>query len=95
MNIATIIISAVSFIALFWILYIYSVRRARDLVQLELESHSENITEKKQTIRVVGNDQSEDTNEVSVDTKPASVLKPEQLNRNVQIKPSIAAGVVR
>jgi hypothetical protein len=95
MNITTVIISAVSFIALFWILYIYSVRRARDLVQLELESHSENITEGKHTIRVVGSDQPEDTNEVSVDTKPASALKPDQLNRNVQIKPSIAAGVVR
>ena len=95
MNITTVIISAVSFIALFWILYIYSVRRARDLVQLELESHSENITEEKHTIRVVGSDQPEDTNEVSVDTKPASALKPDQLNRNVQIKPSIAAGVVR
>jgi hypothetical protein len=95
MSIATLIILAVSFIALFWILYTYSVRRAQYLVQLELESHSENITEEKQTIRVVGSDLPEETKEVSVDTKPASALKPDQLNRNVQIKPSIAAGVVR
>jgi hypothetical protein len=95
MSIATVIISAISFIALFWILYIYSVRRARDLVQLELESHSENNTEEEHTIRIVGSDQSKDANEVSVDREPASALKPDQLNRNVQIKPSIAAGVLR
>jgi hypothetical protein len=95
MSIATVIISAISFIALFWILYIYSVRRARDLVQLELESHSENNTEEKHTIRIVGSDQSKDANEVSVDTKPASTFKSDQLKRDVQIKPSIAAGVLR
>jgi hypothetical protein len=95
MSIATVIISAVSLVALFWILYIYSVRRARYLVRLELESFSENMAEEEQTIDVVGIYQPIDANRVSINTQAASAIKSHQVDQNVQIKPSVAAGVGR
>jgi len=92
MSIATVIISAVSLVALFWILHIYAVRRARYLVGLELESVSENITEQEQSIDVVDIYQPRDTNEVSINTQADSAIKSHQINQNFRIKPSIAAG---
>jgi hypothetical protein len=102
MSMGTVIISAVSLVAIFWILYAYSVRRARFLVALESEILSVNLAEEKQTIDVVDNYQTKDTieqprdiNEVPRDEKTASEIKSHQINQNVQIKPSLAAGVGR
>jgi hypothetical protein len=96
----TVIISAVSLVAIFWVLYAYSVRRARYLVELESEILSVNLAEKKQTIDVVDSYQTKDTieqprdiKEVPRDEEAASAIKSHQLNQNVQIKPSLAAGV--
>jgi hypothetical protein len=63
MSIGTVIISAVSLVALFWILYTYSVRRAGYLVEFESEIHSVNLAGEKQTIDVVDSYQTRETNE--------------------------------
>ena len=63
MSIGTVIISAVSLVATFWILYTYSVRRARYLVELESEILSVNPAGEKQTMEVVDGDQTRDANE--------------------------------
>jgi hypothetical protein len=74
----TVIISAVSLVAIFWILYAYSVRRARYLVELESEILSVNLAGEKQTIDVVDNfqtrntiEQPRDINKVYIDKKAA------------------------
>jgi len=95
MSIANVIISAVILVAIFWILYIYSVRRARYLVRLELESLSANMAEEEQRIDVVGTYQSRDTNGVSINPQAATAIKSHQINPSVRIKPSIAIGVGR
>ena len=102
MSIATVIISAASLVAIFWILYAYSVRRARYLVELESEIISVNLAEEEQPIDVADGYQTKDTldqprdiNEVPIDEKAASAIKSHQLNQNVQINPSLAAGVGR
>jgi len=95
MSIATVIISAVILVALFWILYIYSVGRARYLVRLELESLSENMARDEQTIDVFGTNQPADTNEVVINTQSATATTSHQPNQNVRIKPSIAPGIGR
>ena len=78
MSIGTVIISAVSLVAIFWILYTYSVRRARYLVELESEILSVNLAGEKQTIDVVDsyqtretNKQLRDINKVYIDKKAA------------------------
>ena len=78
MFIGTVIISAVSLVAIFWILYTYSVRRARYLVELESEILSVNLAGEKQTIEVVdsyqtrdANEQLRDINKVYIDKKAA------------------------
>jgi hypothetical protein len=78
MSIGTVIISAVSLVAIFWILYTYSVRRARHLVELESELLSVNLAGEKQTIEVVdsyqtrdANEQLRDINKVYIDKKAA------------------------
>ncbi len=78
MSIGTVIISAVSLVAIFWILYTYSVRRARYLVKLESEILSVNLAGEKQTIDVVDsyqtretNKQLRDINKVYIDKKAA------------------------
>ncbi len=78
MSIGTVIISAVSLVAIFWILYTYSVRRARYLVELESEILSVNLAGEKQTIEVVdsyqtrdANEQLRDINKVYIDKKAA------------------------
>ena len=78
MSIATVIISAASLVAIFWILYTYSVRRARHLVELESEILSVNLAGEKQTIEVVdsyqtrdANEQLRDINKVYIDKKAA------------------------
>ena len=78
MSIGTVIISAVSLVAIFWILYTYSVRRARYLVELESELLSVNLAGEKQTIEVVdsyqtrdANEQLRDINKVYIDKKAA------------------------
>jgi hypothetical protein len=78
MSIGTVIISAVSLVAIFWILYTYSVRRARHLVELESELLSVNLAGEKQTIEVVNsyqtrdaNEQLRDINKVYIDKKAA------------------------
>ncbi len=78
MFIGTVIISAVSLIAIFWILYTYSVRRARYLVELESEILSVNLSGDKQTIEVIdsyqtrdANEQLRDINKVYIDKKAA------------------------
>ena len=78
MSIGTVIISAVSLVAIFWILYTYSVRRARYLVELESEILSVNLTGEKQTIEVAdsyqtrdANEQLRDINKVYIDKKAA------------------------
>ena len=78
MSIGTVIISAVSLVAIFWILYTYSVRRARHLVELESELLSVNLAGDKQTIEVVdsyqtrdANEQLRDINKVYIDKKAA------------------------
>jgi hypothetical protein len=72
------------------------------LVELESEILSLNLAEEKQTIDVADNYQTKDTieqprdiNEVPRDEKAASAIKSHQLSQNVQIKPSLAAGVGR
>ena len=102
MSIGTVIISAVSLVAIFWILYTYSVRRARYLVELELEILSVNLAREKQTADVVDSYQIRDTIEqprdiknVPIDKKAASATKSHQINQNVQINPSLAAEVGR
>lgn len=95
MSIATVIISAVILVALFWILYIYSVGRARYLVRLELESLSENTAKDEQAIDGIGINQPGDTNEVSINTQSATATTSHQTNQNVRMKPSIAPGVGR
>ena len=78
MSIGTVIISAVSLVAIFWILYTYSVRRARHLVELESELLSVNLAGEKQTIEVDdsyqirdANEQLRDINKVYIDKKAA------------------------
>ena len=78
MSMGTVIISAVSLVAIFWILYTYSVRRARYLVELESEILSVNLAGEKQTIEVVdsyqtrdANEQLRDINKVYIDKKAA------------------------
>ena len=78
MSIGTVIISAVSLVAIFWILYTYSVNRARYLVELESEIHSVNLAGEKQTIDVVdsyqtrgANEQLREINKVYIDKKAA------------------------
>ncbi len=78
MSAGTVIISAVSLVAIFWILYTYSVRRARYLVELESEILSVNLAGEKQTIEVVdsyqtrdANEQLRDINKVYIDKKAA------------------------
>ena len=95
MSMGTVIISAVSLVAIFWILYAYSVRRARYLVELESEILSVNLAEEKQTIDVADSEQSRDINKVPMNKKAVSAIKSHQKNQNVQIKPSLAAGVGR
>ena len=102
MSMGTVIISAVSLVAIFWMLYTYSVRRARYLVELESEILSVNLAEEKQTIDVADSYQTRDTSEqprdikeVPIDKKAVSATKSHQINQNVQIKPSLAAGVGR
>ena len=72
MSVVNVIISAISLVALFWILYVYSVRRARYLVSLELESLSENMTEEEQTIDIADTCHPNDTNTVYVNTQAAT-----------------------
>jgi hypothetical protein len=102
MSIATVIISAASLVAIFWILYAYSVRRARYLVELESEILSVNLAEEEQSIDVADSyqtrdtsEQSRDINKVPINKKAASAIKSHQKNQNVQIKPSLVAGVGR
>ena len=78
MSMGTVIISAVSLVAIFWMLYTYSVRRARHLVELESELLSVNLAGEKQTIEVVdsyqtrdANEQLRDINKVYIDKKAA------------------------
>jgi hypothetical protein len=98
----TVIISAVSLVAIFWILYAYSVRRARYLVELESEILSVNLAKEKPTIDVTdgyqtrdAREQSRNINKVPVNKKAASAITSHQKNQNVQIKPSLVAGVGR
>jgi hypothetical protein len=54
MSIANFIILATILVAVFWVLHIYAVHRARYLVKLELESLSGSVVEREQTIDVDG-----------------------------------------
>lgn len=65
------------------------------MVELESEILSVNLAEEKQTIDVADSEQSRDINMVPMNKKAVSAIKSHQKNQNVQIKPSLAAGVGR
>ena len=95
MDIANVIISTIVIFAIFWVLYIYSVRRARYLVQQESEFLQENMAEKEKASVVVAHDQPEGREQASTIKRSKPVEKPHQKNRNIRIKPSIAFGAGR
>ena len=95
MDIANVIISTVVIVAIFWVLYIYSVRRARYLVQQELESLQESMAEKEKASVVVATEQPETRTDASTIKRSKSVVKSDQKNQHFRINPSIALGTGR
>ena len=95
MDMASVIISTVVIVAIFWVLYIYSVRRARYLVQQELESLQDNMAEKEKASAVVVAKRPDGGTGASAIKRSKSVAKPDQENQNFRINPSIALGTGR
>lgn len=95
MDIANVIISTIVIVAIFWVLYIYSVRRAQYLVQQELESLQENNAEKEKASVVVATEQPEGRTYASTIKRSKPVAKSDQKNQNFRINPSIALGTGR
>ena len=95
MSFVTTIIPAVSVVALFWILHVYAVRRARYLVRIELESFSENMAEKEEVVDSINTSQVKDAKKVSPKKQTAGGVKSHQIHPNDQTAPSMAMGTAR
>jgi hypothetical protein len=89
MNFFTIIISLVAFITIGFVLYIYSVHRARFLVRQQLESISKNIAEDEKIKDVEYTHHNVGTVKNSEDTQADDKIKPYKERPNIQEKPLI------
>ena len=90
MDITDVIISTVVIVAIFWVLYIYSVRRARYLVQQASKSLQKNMAAKDKASVVVATEQPEEKAHASTIKRSKPVAKSDQKNKNFRINPSIA-----
>ena len=95
MNSVATIIAAVSVIAVFWMLHIYAVRRARYLVKIELESFSEKMAEREELAESESTFQDKDTFKNSPKKQAARGIKPRPINQNDRTVPSMAIGTER
>ena len=91
MNVANIIISAVILVAIFWILYLYAVHRARCLVRQQLGILPEKKSEDVKTVNVLPTYQMADTTKDFKNTESNSRIESFLKKRKLRQKPPISS----
>ena len=95
MSIVTVIISAIIVVAIFWVLHIYAVRRARFLVRLQLGSFPEQKSEDAKMIHAVRAHQMVDTTNDSKNTQDSTKIESYRERRKIREKSPILSNEKR